>query len=99
LNDTIEAEQIFFQSGAFEDENIHGSIAPDKRAAEILPLDLTFASDKSVVELCELERRYILAILAYTNGNRERAATLLGLSERTLYRRLREFNGELTVND
>jgi two-component system response regulator AtoC len=95
LNDTIESEQIFFQSGAFEDENIHGSIAPDKRAAEILPLDLTFASDKSVVELAELERRYILAILAYTNGNRERAAALLGLSERTLYRRLREFNGEV----
>lgn len=93
LGDCIESDQIFFHKSA-ADENNNGSNAPEKRAAAILPPDFNFASDNSVVELAELERRYILAILAYTNGNRERAAALLGVSERTLYRRLREFNDE-----
>jgi DNA-binding NtrC family response regulator len=39
----------------------------------------------------ELERRHILRVLEETGGNRERAAAVLGISSRTLYRKLREY--------
>ncbi|HEX8179799.1 MAG TPA: sigma-54 dependent transcriptional regulator [Pyrinomonadaceae bacterium] len=39
----------------------------------------------------ELERQHILRVLAEQGGNRERAAAILGISARTLYRKLREY--------
>jgi DNA-binding NtrC family response regulator len=41
--------------------------------------------------LDELERRHILRVLEDAGGNRERAAAILGISSRTLYRKLREY--------
>ncbi len=41
--------------------------------------------------LYELERQHILRVLAEAGGNRERAAAILGISARTLYRKLREY--------
>jgi DNA-binding NtrC family response regulator len=41
--------------------------------------------------LAELEREHILAVLARVRGNRSRAAKILGLPRRTLYRRLEEY--------
>lgn len=56
------------------------------------PLDAS-RSLKSLVgsSLDELERVFILETLRSTGGNREETAKLLGLGERTLYRRLKEF--------
>jgi two-component system response regulator HydG len=39
----------------------------------------------------EIERYYIADTLKLTNGNREEAARLLGIGERTLYRKLKEY--------
>ena len=36
----------------------------------------------------ELERRYLLRVLETVEGNKSRAAQLLGLDRRTLYRKL-----------
>ena len=41
--------------------------------------------------LSELERQHILRVLSETGGNRERTAAILGISARTLYRKLREY--------
>jgi DNA-binding NtrC family response regulator len=41
--------------------------------------------------LDELERQHILRVLEESGGNRERAAAILGISARTLYRKLREY--------
>jgi DNA-binding NtrC family response regulator len=41
--------------------------------------------------LDEIERQHILRILEDAGGNRERAAAILGISARTLYRKLREY--------
>ncbi len=40
----------------------------------------------------EIEKHYILDTLKLCNGNREDAARLLGIGERTLYRKLKEYN-------
>lgn len=44
------------------------------------------------VALTELERQAISDTLAKTEGNREKAAKILGIGERTLYRKIKEYN-------
>jgi two-component system, NtrC family, response regulator AtoC len=48
-------------------------------------------SSSAIIPLDELERQHIIRVLGETGGNRERAAVLLGISARTLYRKLREY--------
>jgi two-component system response regulator HydG len=47
----------------------------------------------AVLTVDELERRYIQRVLALVAGNKSRAADLLGLDRRTLYRRLDRYEG------
>jgi two-component system, NtrC family, response regulator HydG len=51
-----------------------------------------------IVTIDELERRYIMRVLSLLGGNKSRAAQLLGLDRRTLYRKLDRYerggNGE-----
>jgi DNA-binding NtrC family response regulator len=42
----------------------------------------------------ELEREHILRVLKESAGNRERGAAILGISSRTLYRKLREYESQ-----
>jgi DNA-binding NtrC family response regulator len=42
--------------------------------------------------LTELERQAIADTLSETEGNREKAAKVLGIGERTLYRKIKEYN-------
>jgi DNA-binding NtrC family response regulator len=44
--------------------------------------------------LRELERDYILEILRQVNGNKSRAAEILGLDRKTLYRKLEEYRAD-----
>jgi DNA-binding NtrC family response regulator len=79
-SDMIEAAQVL-PSGeagqAFVGGSASQTLSPD---AKIPPATLE-----------ELERQHILRVLEETGGNRERAAAVLGISARTLYRKLREY--------
>ena len=44
------------------------------------------------LQLNELEKQAITDTLAKTKGNREKAAKILGIGERTLYRKIKEYN-------
>jgi DNA-binding NtrC family response regulator len=46
------------------------------------------------ITLTELERRHIRYALHYADGNKSRAARLLGIDRRTLYRKLAEYAAE-----
>jgi len=43
----------------------------------------------------EMEQRYLLHVLHAAGGNRKRAADILGINRRTLYRMAARFNLEL----
>ena len=49
---------------------------------------------RALLTLEELEREHIRAALAATNGNRAHTARILGISERTLYRKLISYKME-----
>ena len=76
-SDRIEAAQLLPAHAARDASASAGPAAP--------------AAARAPVTLEELERQHILRIIEETGGNRERAAALLGISARTLYRKLREY--------
>jgi DNA-binding NtrC family response regulator len=78
--DMIEAAQVL--PGGTAAQALRGN------AASTLP---TPQAQSPPATLEELERQHILRVLDETSGNRERAAAILGISARTLYRKLREY--------
>jgi two-component system response regulator HydG len=71
-----------------------GLVTPD-----ILPWDVAGCfSEQGVTDrggsLENVERQYIHKVLDQTGGNRLETARILGISESTLYRRLREFSAK-----
>jgi two-component system response regulator AtoC len=87
VSDTLEAEQIVGDSG-------QPPAGAAGQSASSLP---GRAAADTRLRLEDLERQHILRVLEETGGNRERAAAVLGISARTLYRKLREYgdaNGE-----
>lgn len=76
-----------------------GQVAPDdlppklqteevRRAAQHSPLSALYAD---LPTFDEMERRYLLHVLEATGGNRSRAAEILGIDRRTLYRMAERF--------
>jgi DNA-binding NtrC family response regulator len=65
------------------------------RVGALAPRDAAPAPNVVVVEpgtkMADIERMVIEAALKETRGNRRRAAEMLGIGERTLYRKIREF--------
>lgn len=93
VDDTVESAQIFFQKQV---SVVNKEISPTDEGSGDSSLSAEhkfefLTGNNSIVKLEDLERRYILSVLSFVKGNRERAADLLGISERTLYRRLREY--------
>ncbi|HEY0080348.1 MAG TPA: sigma-54 dependent transcriptional regulator [Pyrinomonadaceae bacterium] len=84
--DIIEAEQLLPPSAA---RAAATTTANGSRSDAAASPDA--ASNQPPLTLEEIERRHILRVLEEAGGNRERAAAILGISARTLYRKLREF--------
>ena len=67
---------------------------PQIRASD-LPLQppgaATSAASSPAISLAELERRHIESVLHDTNWHQGRAASALGISSKTLYRKIREY--------
>jgi len=63
--------------------------------AQDLPLSITPATNRpavgSATTLIELERQHIDAILSQTHWHQGKAAKILGISSKTLYRKIREY--------
>ena len=85
--DIIEADQILPPSVARAAANNNTGHAAALNSSS----DAT--ANQPPLTLEEIERRHILRVLEEAGGNRERAAAILGISARTLYRKLREYEG------
>jgi two-component system NtrC family response regulator len=64
-----------------------------------LPLDLVVmldqgSSDQPFQMLQEIEREHILKVLDYVSGHKTKAAKILGIGRKTLYRKIQELNLE-----
>jgi two-component system response regulator AtoC len=77
-SDTIEAGQLILQGDGGQGLGVGEKSQPP-------------APNTQPSTLYELERQHILRVLSEAGGNRERAAAILGISARTLYRKLREY--------
>ncbi len=69
---------------------------PEKIRAYRADRFLLAADDaQEIVTLDEIDRRYIMRVLTLLGGNKARAAEMLGLDRRTLYRRLEKYEGKV----
>jgi DNA-binding NtrC family response regulator len=85
LSDIIEANQIPSLSSGSVGVVVSNAAHAAAPAPQSVPLTLE-----------ELEREHILRVLNESDGNRERTAAILGISSRTLYRKLREYETHAT---
>jgi DNA-binding NtrC family response regulator len=84
--DLIEAEQLMpAPELSGEGANAGNAASSDEGSLS------TSTTSGAPVTLEQLERQHILRVLEGAGGNRERAAAILGISARTLYRKLREY--------
>ncbi|MDD5135359.1 MAG: helix-turn-helix domain-containing protein, partial [Phycisphaerae bacterium] len=67
-------------------------IPPEIHQVRQLPGQVSSAGNLGGVSLNELEKQAIIDTLAKVANNRELAAKLLGIGERTLYRKIKEYN-------
>jgi len=58
------------------------------------PRSLTSSPTDHIVPLAELEKQTIFNAIAQTNGDKMRAARLLGIGKTTLYRKLKEYEAQ-----
>ncbi len=84
LQNVIERALIVAETDEIQPRDLPGNMKP----ADGIPL---FQSKNGVPTLQDLERQYIETLLTRFAGHRGRIATALGISERSLYRKLREY--------
>jgi DNA-binding NtrC family response regulator len=83
LENVMERALILCDSGVIEPEHLplgvrlEPSFRPEDESGQLTTLE-------------EVERRYIKRVLQECKGHRQKAATILGISERNLYRKLKE---------
>ena len=82
LQHVIERALILCDTGVIEPELLRMGVGPARPVPE--------TADGGLVTLEELERAHIRRVLDECKGHRQRAAAILGISERNLYRKLKE---------
>ena len=94
LRNVIESMVVVDIDGTLDIDDLPLELEPEAAAAERVP-DLVdmHAGLATLVgkSLEEIERIFIGETLKLTGGNREQAADMLGICERTLYRKIKEF--------
>lgn len=85
-------ERAFLMSEGKEIEVDLGYLQALPFSTEIKPLEKTSLLSEDVVDFRSLEKNAIIEALKKTKGNKKEAAKLLGISLRTLYYKLKEYD-------
>ncbi len=72
----------------------NGNVLTLSSASNMNSLDETVQKSDEFISLAELEKTQIFRVLEATNGNRTRAAKILGIGLRTLQRKLMEYENQ-----
>lgn len=91
LRNAIERMLVLDTDGLLDVDDLPDDIAPvaTTEADGMGPMGLDFLVGKP---LTEVEKYYITRALELTGGKREEAAKMLGIGERTMYRKIKEFD-------
>jgi len=90
LRNLLERAVILAGSGAVQLQHLPGWMAAaEKPLPPMAPTDLLCVQVGATMK--ELERAYVQVVLRHTNGNRQRAAEILGIGLHTLYNKLRSY--------
>jgi len=101
LENIIERAITLNRGGQISVEDLPPNIARSEQdwdlanSLELAPAVNTVESDASIQTIDELERQHLLRVLNVTGGNKKRAAQLLGINRRTLYRMSERFGLEI----
>jgi two-component system response regulator HydG len=88
LKNTIESMVVIDYDGVLDVDDLPEDIQATTPAAVETEAGMSHLVGRS---LDEIEKYYIAETLKMTEGNREEAAKLLGIGERTLYRKIKEY--------
>jgi two-component system, NtrC family, response regulator HydG len=90
LRNVVESMIVVDYDGVLDLDDLPSELSPDALVAE----EAGGGNLAGLVgkPLAELERLFIAETLQQTGGNREAAAELLGIGQRTLYRKIKEYN-------
>jgi two-component system, NtrC family, response regulator HydG len=92
LRNVVESMVVVDCDETLDVDDLPLELEPDVPAAVAGPVDMTAGLQALVGKpLDEVERIFITETLKLTGGNREQAASLLGIGERTLYRKIKEY--------
>jgi two-component system response regulator HydG len=87
LQNTIERAIALTRSTEIQVEDLPQTVRAFSRSHVLVA-----ASDPSeLVPLAEVERRYVLRVVEAAGGNKSLAAQILGITRKTLYRKLEEY--------
>jgi two-component system response regulator AtoC len=86
IENALESAAAMSRSGTISPENL-----PSKVRAEPAEGNRLLDFYAGLPSLAEMERRYLAHVLKSTGGNKARAASVLGINRRTLYRKIEEY--------
>jgi two-component system, NtrC family, response regulator AtoC len=92
LENVVEHAVTFCQGARIAMRDLPSRVRPE-RAAPAASLPGPFAHGEEILTLDELTARYVRHVLERTEGNKRRAASLLGIGRQTLYRHLSRDGG------
>jgi two-component system, NtrC family, response regulator HydG len=89
LKNTVESMVVVDYDGVLDLDDMPSELVPDDPGFAVTPEQ--GLGELVGKNLSEIEGLFIAETLKFTNGNREEAARMLGIGERTLYRKIKEY--------